>query len=100
MRNLNSRSSENVKGEAFGHFQHLFSCKKSQKLKGDLLATKKFEKESHKAGKRAGKSHTVKKIEKGDPSTLEWFLRGFGCVQNQVLGTFVKAHSAQKVQTG
>ena len=53
---------------------------------------RKFE-QSHSA-KKGGKSHSVKKIGKGDPSALEWFLshvRGFGCIENEELGTYGKS---------
>ena len=32
--------------------------------------------------------HIAEKIGKGDPSALEWFFSGFGCVQSQVLSAF------------
>ena len=44
--------------------------------------------------KKGEKSHSVEKSAKGDPSALEWFLyhvRGFGCVENEVLRTYGKS---------
>ena len=42
--------------------------------------------------KKGGKSHSVEKGGKGDPSALEWLfisVRGFGCVE--VLSTYGKS---------
>ena len=33
---------------------------------------------------KRGKSHSVEKSGNGDPSGLEWLVRGFGCVENEV----------------
>ena len=45
---------------------------------------------SHSAEKR-GKSHSVEKSGKEDPSALEWLVRGFGCVENEVPSTYGKS---------
>ena len=45
-----------------------------------------------------GKSHSAEKLGRGPFWDLYFKLEAFGCVQNQVLSTFLKVHhNAQKV---
>ena len=41
--------------------------------------------------RKKGESHSVETSGKGDPSALEWLVRGFGCVENEVLSTYSKS---------
>ena len=67
MRILNSLMAlKNLKGEPFGIFQHPLCYKVSKKLKeGPCEDIKKFSSEVSQSRKR-GKSHSAKKVEKGD----------------------------------
>ena len=71
--------------------------KKPKKLNGDPFVTLKiFRKKSLTKPKKG--SLLVPKNRKRNPFVLElFFVRGFGCVQNEVLSTFGKCvHGAQK----
>ena len=41
--------------------------------------------------KKRGKSHSLEKSGEGYPSALEWLVRGFGSVENEVLSTYGKS---------
>ena len=87
---------KNVKGGTLWDFLKIHSVAKYQKLMGGTIKkisekNEKFE-QSHSAQKR-GKSHSVKKVERGDLLLWNGFLshvRSFGCVQNEVLSTYGK----------
>ena len=86
-----SHCAKNFRGEPLGGFYHPFCCKVSKKSRGPF-DIEKFSKKSHKAGKE--KSHGVEIVEK--VTILHWkgfafHVRGFGCVQNEVLCTYGKS---------
>ena len=71
---------------------NIHSVAKYQKMMGTFWSNKKIsEKHETTVPKKEGKSHCVKKWGIGDPFVLEWLVRGFGCVENEVLSTYGKS---------
>ena len=80
-----------------GFFEHPFCCKIS---KIDGTVSQKFE-QSHSAEKR-GKVSVSKKVERWTLQLWNGFLshvRGFGCVENEVLSTYGKSALMHKKWT-
>ena len=82
---------KNVKGGTLWDFLNIHSVAKYQKLMGGTI--KKFRKKiSLTVPKNGGKSHNIKK----KWTLLLWngflsHIRGFGCVENEVLSTYGKS---------
>ena len=77
---------KNVKGGTLWDFLNIHSVAKYQKLiRGTIKKIR--EKISLTVPKKGGKSHSV---EKGGPFCFLSHVRGFGCVENEVLSTYGK----------
>ena len=78
------------RGDPLGFF-NIHSVANYQQIQGGPFGdiSKKNRKKVTQSRKR-GKSHSVQKS-KGVPSAFLFHLRGFGCVQNEVLSTYVKS---------
>ena len=75
-----------VKGDTLGFLKIQFVAKYQKKLKVTLWCNPKIFNSLTKPKKACGKSLIApKQLERCDPSTLDWFFRGFGCLQNEVL---------------
>ena len=83
-----------------GFLKIQFVAKYQKKINGGPFGDiEKFSKKFHKVEKECGESLTApRKLERWDPSVVEWILRGFGCVPSKN-GTHPKWNSLNPIVT-